>query len=208
MQSCLSRGKLTIPRTVPRYLSPIKFYCPIHVHYNMYMYLRLGQQVQVLPLEDNHPHRSIMYYRALSMQKMAGLPAAAGKAVQRYLEGDSRVSADGKGFPQVEDLDSMDKSVQKVFIKSPDYSVLESTEDARCAGGCLLGAVDLSTTMSDSLFFSLFELSPRVYHRQRRAIKEGGDMIMPKLGGSPVTGSHCPCFFDSQGSSGQGARKS
>ena len=80
-----------------------------------------------------------MYYRALSMQKMAGLPAAAaGKAVQRggggAHEGDGRTSGDGKSF-SLEDLESMDKSVQKVFIKSPDYSVLESTGEARWAGG-------------------------------------------------------------------------
>lgn len=89
-------------------------------------------QIQAETLVENKQYRSIMYYRALSMQKMAGLPAASGKAVQRHPEGDSRASTDGKGF-SLEDLDSMDKSVQKVFIKSPDYSVLESTGEARCA---------------------------------------------------------------------------
>ncbi len=76
------------------------------------------------PVERPAEHHSILYYRSLAVQKMAGGGAASGRhqnIVQSY---------SGSGF-DLDSIGAMDKSVPKVMLRSSEVSVLESVGEAR-----------------------------------------------------------------------------
>ena len=80
-------------------------------------------------------YRSIMYYRSLAVQKMAGVPGTAAKIQRMHsMAPQDNIYASSKNFT-VADLEGMGKAVQKVFLKSAEYSVLESVGEARWARG-------------------------------------------------------------------------
>ena len=102
----------------------------------------LVTQVSALTVDAQgglHPvkqYRSIMYYRSLAVQKMAGVPGTAAKIQRIHSMGahDAVAHANSKNFT-VADLEGMGKSMQKVFLKSAEYSVLESVGEARWERG-------------------------------------------------------------------------
>ncbi len=126
-----------------------------------------SSEVQIYKDETQKQYRSILYYRSLAVQKMAGLPgthtrpsnilAPSPSVMERQSECefpilDSRCALSILFFATtakkeftVEDMEKMGKDIQKVFMKSSEYSVLESVGEARVQVVRMHG--DLNTTL-------------------------------------------------------------